>query len=102
MVYENIDPNGPYTLRINGRGQGALYVNQTKVAPVGGESEETLANLAPSARSRATPEFTEFQIPQSLLKTRRIVVDWRDPAQPPSTSALRFGAYVAEVWLLKK
>ena len=55
-----------------------------------------------SARSRATPEFTEFVIPQALLKSRRIVVDWRDPAQPPSTSALRFGPYVAEVWLLKK
>jgi len=33
MVYENLDPNGQYTIRINGRGEMALNVNQKKAEP---------------------------------------------------------------------
>jgi hypothetical protein len=104
MVYENIDPNGQYTIRINGRGQGALYVNQTRLEPTRdarAESAESNAASATGGRSRISPEFTDFPIPQELLKDRRIVVDWHDPSQP-RTPGLRSGPYVAEVWLLKK
>jgi hypothetical protein len=105
MVYENIDPSGRYTLRINGRGQGALYVNQIKLEPAPDtmeESEQTKAAAALDTGARVTPTFTNFPIPQELLKDRRIVVDWHDPSQPPSLSAPRSGPYVAEVWLLKQ
>ncbi len=105
MVYENIDPDGHYTLRINGRSQSALYVNQTKLEPASDtmvESEQAKAAAAPGAGARITPEFTNFPIPQELVKDRRIVVDWHDPSQPPAPSAQRSGPYVAEVWLLKQ
>ena len=106
MVYENIDPDGKYVVRINGRGEMALYVNQKKVEPAAdtekppasGESEPAAAR---ALRSRIRPQFTEFPIPQELLKERRLVLDWGDPKEP-RTPGLRFGPIVAEVWLLKK
>ncbi len=105
MVYENLDPNGQYTIRINGKDQESLYVNQTKVEPAPDtkeQSEQTKAAAATGAHARVIPEFTNFPIPQALLKDRRIVVGWHDPAQPPRPTALRFSPLVAEVWLLKK
>jgi hypothetical protein len=105
MVYENIDPNAQYTIRVNGRGGMSLWVNKKQVEPASDtdrNSGEPKAAAAPGARARVTPEFTNFPIPQELLKDRRIVVDWHDPAQPPRAMALRSGPYVAEVWLLKK
>ena len=104
MVYENLDPNGHYTIRVNGRGEVSLYVNQKLVEPAR-ETEkvpgEPTAAAVPGRRSRVAPEFTNFPIPQELLKDRRIVVDWNNPNKP-RTSGFRFGAYVAEVWLLKQ
>src|SRR5258708_34481929 len=31
MIYENIDPNGQYVIRLNGKGEGSLYGNQNKI-----------------------------------------------------------------------
>jgi len=104
MVYENLDPNGHYTIRINGRGEMSLWVNKKQIEPASDterDSGEPKAAAAPGSRARVAPEFTSFPIPQELLKDRRIVVDWNNPNQP-RTAGLRFGAYVAEVWLLKK
>jgi hypothetical protein len=104
MVYENIDPDGRYTIRVNGRGEMSLWVNKKQVEPASdteADPGEPKASSALGARARVTPEFTSFPIPQELLKDRRIVVDWTNPNQP-RTSGLRFGPYVAEVWLLKK
>jgi hypothetical protein len=103
MVYENLDPNGRYTIRINGRGDMTLWVNRKQVEPSDRAREpgEPTAAAAPGSRARVAPEFTSFPIPRELLKEGRIVVDWNNPNQP-RTSGLRFGAYVAEVWLLKK
>jgi hypothetical protein len=103
-VYENIDPNGHYTIRVNGRGEMLLWVNKKQIEPAsdsGRDSGEPTAAAAPGSRARVTPEFTSFPIPQELLKDRRIVVDWNNPNQP-HTGGLRLGAYVAEVWLLKQ
>jgi hypothetical protein len=102
MVYENIDPKGRYTLRVNGRGEPQVYVNQQRIepAPESGGGQPSGGAQAASQGARR-PQFTNFPIPPELLKDRRIVVDWNDPTQPrPSGS--RFGAYVAEVWLLKQ
>jgi hypothetical protein len=104
MVYENLDPNGQYTIRINGSGQGALYVNQTRIDPALSASKAESLPPAPEgagARSKVTPEFTDFPVPQELLKDRRLVLDWNNPNQPRSAGP-RLGPYVAEVWLLKK
>jgi len=102
MIYENLDPNGQYAIRINGRGEMALYVNQQKLKPRVEDSKPPENSGASSgARPRFSPEFTVFPIPQELLKDRRIVVDWEDPKIPRAT-ALRFGPSVTEVWLLKE
>jgi hypothetical protein len=102
MVYENLDSNGEYTLRVNGRGDMMIYVNQKRIEPTAdsGEAQPSAGTQATTPASRR-PQFTNFPIPPELLKDRRMVVDWNDPNQPrvPGT---RFGAYVAEVWLLKK
>jgi len=105
MVYENIDPSGNYVIRINGRGEMSLFVNQKKVEPVWSpetpRSSSESQTAAQSPRPKISPQFTDFPIPQELLKDRRLVVDWGDPkeARAPGT---RFGPLVAEVWLLKK
>ncbi len=106
MVYENIDPNGQYVICINGRGEITLFVNQRKVAPApntetpraSGESQ-TAAQLP---RPKISHKFTDFPVPQELLKDRRLVVDWSDPKQAPASTGTRFGPLVAEVWLLRK
>jgi hypothetical protein len=80
----------------------SLWVNKKQVEPAsdaGTVSGEPKAAAAPGSRARVAPEFTSFPILQELLKDRRIVVHWNNPNQP---AGLRFGAYVAEVWLLKK
>lgn len=102
MVYENLDPAGQYSIRVNGRGAMTLYVNQQKVEPAPDtdtESGETKAVAA--AGSVRSPQFTNFPIPQELVRERRLVIDWSDPKEP-RTPGLRSGPYVAEVWLLKK
>ena len=104
MLYENIDPDAQYTIRVNGRDQEFLYVNQTKVEPTTekkADLEQFRAVAASSARAKVSPEFTDFLVPRELLKSRRLVVDWSNPNQP-RTSGLRFGPTVAEVWLLKR
>ena len=105
MVYENIDPNGQYTIRANGRGATQLYVNQKKVEPApDSQTPQPPVETQPAERAprpRFTPQFTDFPIPQELLKDRRIVVEWSDPSEP-STPRMRFGAPATEIWLLKK
>jgi hypothetical protein len=78
----------------------SIYVNQKKLEPLS-KSAESPADASP--RARFSPNFTVFQIPQDLLKERRIAVDWEDPnASATRTTALRFGPSVTEVWLLKE
>ena len=103
MVYENIDPKGQYTIRVNGRGEMSLYVNQKKVEPATQtEDPQSTAEARAAARlPRFVPQFRAFQIPQELLTDRRIVVDWGDPNEAHAPTA-RFGPSVTEVWLLKK
>jgi len=104
MIYENIDPAGQYTIRINGSA-AQLYVNRKKVEPATGTqtsqplTETQRVERAP--RQRFTPRFKEFPIPQDLLKGRRIVVDWSDPNKPPA-AGMRLGSSATEIWLLKK
>ena len=101
MVYENIDPNGQYTIRVNGRGEMSLYVNKKKVEPVTETKDpQPSTEKQPAARSRFVPQFTVFPIPQELLNDRRLVVDWGEPNEP-RTAASWFRPSVTEVWLLK-
>jgi hypothetical protein len=106
MVYENVDPAGHYTVRVNGRGEITLYANQKKLEPAPDTvkplpSGESQAAAGGAQRPRSSPQFTDFQIPQELLKERRLVLDWSDPKEPRPT-VFRFGPVVAEVWLLKR
>ena len=104
MIYENIDPAGQYTIRING-GAAQLYVNRKKVEPaLGPQTSQPLAETQPvdrAPRQRFTPRFKEFPIPQDLLKDRRIVVDWSDPNRP-TAARMPLAPSATEIWLLKK
>ena len=106
MVYENIDPTGHYMVRVNGRGDITLFANQKKLEAASDAEKPLPSGESQSAagdrpRPRNSPQFTDFQIPQELLKDRRLVLDWSDPKEPRPTG-FRFGPVVAEVWLLKK
>ena len=106
MVYENIDPSGHYVVRVNGRGEMTLYANQNKLEPAPDTEKPPPSGESQSAagggpRPRSSPQFTDFPIPQELLKDRRLVLDWSDRKEP-RPPGLRFGPIVAEVWLLKK
>ena len=81
----------------------SLYVNQRRVEPAAdtvndsGETKAAAAAGSPAGSRR----FTNFPMPQKLLKDRRLVVAWSDPNEL-RTPGLRYGPCVAEVWLLKK
>ncbi len=102
MVYENLDPNAHYTVRINGRGEMVLSVNQKKIERIGEKKDPKPEDgKATSAARPRVPETTVFEIPSELLKDRRAVLDWGIPNES-GTNAMRFGPSVTEVWLLKK
>ncbi len=80
----------------------SLYVNQEKLEPAPDpETKSSETKTVTAAGSSRSPQFTYFPIPQELVKDRRLVVDWSDPKEP-RTPGLRFGPYVAEVWLLRR
>ncbi|MGC3943263.1 MAG: hypothetical protein QM762_01780 [Chryseolinea sp.] len=86
MKYTTIDPNGRYTVRINGMGECLLKINGQRVAP--------------SHYGRNYGEVKEFPVPQEMVKTGKLVLTW-DPINEDFMN-WRKQSRVTEVWLIKE
>ena len=87
MVYEGLDPNAAYTVRLTGYGQSLLKVDGARVQP--------------SVDGKEVGEFKEFAVPAEAVKDRKVVLTW-DAPEDEATLPWRQKSRLAEVWLLRK
>lgn len=85
LVYENLDPQGAYRIRLTGYGEAKVRVN--------GEL------LSPTAYAKDIGQFKEFPVPSALLKEGRLRLTF--DALDEAHLNWRQQSRVSEVWLLK-
>jgi hypothetical protein len=85
MEYTTIDTAASYTVRITGTGESLLKINGQRVAP--------------SHYGREPGDFKEFPVPQSLVRTGKLVLTWDDINE--DFLNWRKQSRVCEVWLIK-
>jgi len=85
MIYENVDPDGQYVLRVAGRGELLPQINGQ--------------NVEPTVSQQQLEELREFRVPPELLKDGRVSITWEGPDDGDGSRRRR--AQVAEIWLLK-
>ena len=67
VVYEGLDPQGTYTVRLTGYGQSLLRLDGDRVTP--------------SVDGKEIGEFKEFHVPPHLVQDGRLVLTWDSPDQ---------------------
>jgi hypothetical protein len=87
VVYQGLDPQGTYTVRTTGYGQGLLRV----------DGERVTATLD----GREIGEFKEFPVPAAAVADREAVLTWDRPTDESHLN-WRQHSRVTEVWLLKR
>lgn len=85
LVYENLDPQGRYIIRISGYGDALLRVDGTRISP-------TLYN-------KELEEFKEFLIDRKHVSDGRLEISFDEPEE----SHLNWRQYskVSDIWLIK-
>jgi len=87
VVYEGLDPDGTYMVRLTGYGQLLLKVDGVRVNPtVDGKVE--------------MGEFKEFHVPRESVRDRKLVLTWDTPTGEEHLN-WRQHSRLSEVWLLK-
>lgn len=86
MVYNGLDPDASYVLRMTGNGDAHIRADGYA--------------LTPSITGKSIGELKEFPIPKALTADRQLTLIW--DAEEQSELNWRDYATVAEVWLLKK
>jgi len=86
LVYEGLDPEADYVLRVTGRGDAIPVVD--------GEP------LQPAAYGKAPGDLKEFPVPRRLYESGRLVVKWRRP--PDGDVNWRQASILTEVWLMRR
>ena len=86
VVYEGLDPQARYTVRMSGYGKLLLRINGEPVAQTGERIE--------------TGEIMECAVPPEAVKNRRIVLTWDRPLDEMHLN-WRQHSRLAEVWLIK-
>ena len=86
MVYDGLDPNGTYVLRMTGTGEALTRINGEPVKP--------------TAYGKEVGQIKEFPVPAEALKTGKITVTWDKPDE--SKLNWRQWSNLNEVWLIKK
>ena len=84
VVYEGLDSNAAYIVRLTGQGEALLRVNGQRVEP--------------SLYGKAIGEFKEFPVPKDFLKDGKITLTWDTPSEPGVN--WRQQSMLAEVWLI--
>jgi len=85
LIYERLDPNASYRVRLTGYGETKLRLNGQPATP--------------TVYGKEIGEFKEFHVPGSLLKNGNLVVTF-DPLDEGHLN-WRQQSRVSEVWLLK-
>jgi len=86
VLYDNLDPNAAYVVRLTGYGEAHLRAN--------GEL------LKPTVYGKAIGEFKEFPVPPGLLKAGKLKLTF-DPLAEHELN-WRQQSRVSEIWLLKR
>jgi len=86
LVYENLDPNGRYIIRIAGEGDALLRVNGQRIEPV--------------VYSKELETFKEFLIDRSLVSNGKMTVTFDVPEE--SHINWRRQSKICDIWLLKQ
>ncbi|QDU42028.1 hypothetical protein Mal52_04830 [Symmachiella dynata] len=87
VVYEGLDPNANYVIRVAGYGQSLLRADDQR--------------LQTSLDERGLGEFKEFPVPKDLLKDRKLTITWDAPTGEEHLN-WRQQSRNAEIWLLKQ
>ena len=85
ILYEDLDPNGKYIIRIAGEGDALLRINGHRVEP--------------SLYNKGREEFKEFHVPGKFLKTGEMKITFDEPEE--SHLNWRMKSKVSDIWLLK-
>ena len=86
MIYDGLDPEATYVLRMTGNGEAHVRADGYV--------------LAPTIQNTGIGEIKEFPIPKALTADRSLTLNW--DAMEQSELNWRQYATVAEVWLLKQ
>ena len=86
LVYENLDPNGRYIVRIAGEGDALLRVNGERIAPI--------------VYNKDLEMFKEFVIDRSLVSNGKMTVTFDIPEE--SQLNWRRRSKICDIWLLKQ
>jgi hypothetical protein len=87
VVYEGLDPNAKYTIRLTGYGQSHLKLDKKRAEP--------------KLDGKEIGEFKEYDVPQNLIEDRKLVLTWDFPLNEGHLN-WRQQSRVSEVWLLKE
>jgi hypothetical protein len=85
-VYEDLDPNGYYVIRIAGYGDALLRADGHR--------------LQPRIYNKGYEEFKEFEVPTQLVCDGKIEITFDEPEE--SQLNWRQKSKVCDVWLLKQ
>jgi hypothetical protein len=87
VVYEGLDPQAEYVVRVAGYGKSPLRADEQR--------------LEPSLDNRGFGEFKEFPVPKQMIQDRKLVVTWDRPTDEGHLN-WRQQSRNAEIWLLKQ
>ena len=87
VIYEGLDPESVYTVRLTGYGQSLLRLDGNRVTP--------------SVDGKGVGEFKEFDVPPNLSRDGKLVLTWDSPTNESHLN-WRQKSRVAEVWLIKR
>ncbi len=86
LVYEGLDPDARYTVRMSGLGQFLLRINGERVS-------QTVERVEMGA-------FKEVPVPPEAIKDRKLILTWDKPLDEAHLN-WRHYSRLAEVWLLR-
>lgn len=86
ILYEDLDPNGKYVIRLAGEGDALIRINGERVKP--------------SLYEKGLGEFKEFHVPRKLLVSGEIEITFDEPEE--SHLNWRRRSKVSDIWLLKQ
>ena len=87
VVYEGLDPDAAYTVRLSGYGKFLMRIDGERVEP--------------TVRGEEMGDFTEFAVPAEAVQDRKLTLTWDMPTDEGHLN-WRQHSRLAEVWLLKQ
>ena len=85
LVYENLNPNVNYRIRIAGKGDALLRVNGYRIAP--------------QLYNKDLEQFKEFFVSRKYIDKGKLVITFDEPEE--SQLNWRQQSFISDVWLLK-